>query len=31
MPETKRGLNDEGDESDIKTIEEKVTVFKEWL
>jgi len=31
MPEGKRGLNDEGDESDIKTIEEKVVVFKEWL
>lgn len=31
MPEGKKGLNDEGDESDIKTIEEKVFVFKEWL
>jgi len=30
-PEGKKGLNDEGDESDIKTIEEKVFVFKEWL
>ena len=31
MPEGKSGLNDNGDETDIKTIEEKVATFKEWL
>ncbi len=31
MPEGKNGLNDNGDEMDIKTIEEKVATFKEWL
>jgi len=30
-PEGKSGLNDNGDETDIKTIEEKVATFKEWL
>jgi len=31
MPEGKSGLNDNGDEMDIKTIEKKVATFKEWL
>ena len=31
MPEGKKGLNDDGDESNIKTIEEKVSGFKDWL
>jgi hypothetical protein len=30
-PEGKNGLNDDGDETDIKTIEKKVTEFKDWL
>lgn len=31
MPEGKNGLNDDGDETDIKTIEKKVTEFRDWL
>lgn len=31
MPEGKSGLNDNGDETDIKTIEDQVSKFKEWL
>ena len=31
MPEGKSGLNDNGDETDIKTIEEQVSKFKKWL
>lgn len=31
LPEGKNGLNDNGDESDIKSIEKKVTEFREWL
>lgn len=31
LPEGKNGLNDIGDESDIKSIEKKVTEFREWL
>jgi len=31
MPEGRSGLNDNGDETDIKTIEEQVSKFKEWL
>ena len=31
MPEGKSGLNDNGDETDIKTIETQVSEFKEWL
>ena len=31
LPEGKKGLNDNGDESDIKSIEKKVTEFREWL
>jgi len=31
MPEGTRGLNDDGDESDIKSIEKEVVGFKEWL
>ncbi len=31
LPEGKSGLNDNGDETDIKTIEEQVSTFKEWL
>ena len=31
MPEGKSGLNDNGDETDIKTIEDQVAQFKEWL
>ena len=31
MTEGKNGLNDDGDETDIKTIEKKVTEFKDWL
>ena len=31
LPEGKNGLNDCGDETDIKTIEKKVTMFKDWL
>jgi hypothetical protein len=31
MPEGKKGLNDDGDETDIRTIEKKVTQFRTWL
>lgn len=31
MPEGKSGLNDNGGETDIKTIEAQVSKFKEWL
>ena len=31
MPEGTSGLNDDGDESDIKSIEKEVAGFKEWL
>jgi len=31
LPEGKNGLNDEGDETNIKTIEKRVIKFKEWL
>ena len=31
LPEGKNGLNDEGNETDIKTIEKKVSDFKNWL
>lgn len=31
LPEGKNGLNDDGDETDIKTIERKVTDFRGWL
>jgi hypothetical protein len=31
MPEGKSGLNDDGDETDIKTIEDQVSKFKKWL
>ena len=31
MPEGKCGLNDNGDETDIKTIEVQVSEFKKWL
>jgi len=31
LPGGKNGLNDSGDVTDIKTIEEKVTIFKSWL
>lgn len=30
-PEGGRGLNDEGDEPDLKTIEQKVKVFRRWV
>jgi len=31
LPETKNGINDNGDDADIKSIEEKVTAFRKWL
>ncbi|KPA17979.1 hypothetical protein MHK_001794 [Candidatus Magnetomorum sp. HK-1] len=31
LPNGKEGLNDEGDGTDIKTIEDKVMVFRDWL
>jgi len=31
LPEGKNGLNDDGDEVDIKTIEKNVTDFRSWL
>lgn len=31
LPKGKNGLNDNGDFTNIKTIEEKVTAFREWL
>jgi len=31
LPESKNGINDNGDDADIKSIEEKVTAFRRWL
>lgn len=31
LPESKNGINDNGDDTDLKSIEEKVTVFRGWL
>lgn len=31
QPEGKKGLNDDGDEVDMKSIEESVTAFRKWL
>ena len=31
LPDGKNGINDNGDSTDIKTIEEKVTAFRNWL
>ncbi len=31
LPENKNGINDNGDDADIKTIEEQVTAFRKWL
>ncbi|PPA79166.1 MAG: MULE transposase domain protein [ANME-2 cluster archaeon HR1] len=31
LPEGKNGLNDEGDETCIKTIEKEVTAFRDWV
>ena len=31
LPEGKKGINDNGDSVDMKTIEEKVTAFRQWL
>jgi transposase-like protein len=31
LPEGKKGINDNGDSTDMKTIEEKVTSFRKWL
>lgn len=31
LPEGKNGLNDDGDDTDIKTIEKKVGEFRQWL
>jgi len=31
LPEGKNGLNDDGDEANIKTIKKKVTDFRDWL
>jgi len=31
LPEGKNGINDNGDDVDIKSIEEKVTAFRKWL
>jgi hypothetical protein len=31
LPESKSGINDNGDDADMKNIEEKVTVFRKWL
>jgi hypothetical protein len=31
LPSGKKGLNDDGDETDIKTIEKKVNEFRQWL
>jgi len=31
LPESKTGINDDGDDADMKSIEEKVTLFREWL
>ena len=31
LPEGKNGINDNGDDADIKSIKEKVTAFRQWL
>ncbi|MBT6338598.1 MAG: transposase [Desulfobacula sp.] len=31
LPENKNGINDNGDDADMKTIEEQVTAFRKWL
>ncbi len=31
LPGDKRGLNDDGQEQDIKVIEKKVIAFREWI
>ena len=31
LPEGKNGINDNGDVSDMKSIEEKVTAFRKWI
>lgn len=31
LPEGKNGINDNGDDSNMKSIEEKVTAFRKWL
>jgi len=31
LPESKNGINDDGDDADMKSIEEKVTAFRRWL
>ena len=31
LPESKNGINDNGDDADMKSIEEKVTAFRKWL
>jgi len=31
LPEGKNGLNDDGDDEDMRTIKEKVTEFRKWL
>jgi len=31
LPEGKNGINDNGDDDDIKSIKKKVTAFREWL
>ena len=31
LPEGKNGINDNGDDADMKSIEEKVTAFRKWL
>ncbi len=31
LPDGKKGINDNGDSMDMKTIEEKVTAFRKWL
>lgn len=31
LPDGKNGINDNGDESEVKSIEKKVTEFREWL
>ena len=31
LPEGKNGINDDGDSTDIRSIEEKVTAFRNWL
>jgi len=31
LPESKHGINDNGDDADMKSIKEKVTAFRKWL